>query len=68
MAKESVPSYKTADELMQGAEKSTLLQDVRKQIAEESALDLSDSDVVYELEGWSLIANKIVGHEDEPTL
>jgi hypothetical protein len=68
MTKALIPKYKTVDELMKGAAKSTLLEDVRQQITKESALELSDSDVANELAGWSMIANKIVGHEHEPTL
>jgi hypothetical protein len=68
MVKKYVPVYKTVDELMEGAIKSTLLEDVREQISTAGALDLSSSDAAEELEGWSMIGNKIVGQEDEPTL
>lgn len=67
MTKNFVPLYKTVDEVMQGAVKSTLLEDVRKQITEEGSLELSGSSASDELAAWSLIANKIVGHEDDPT-
>lgn len=68
MSHKWIPIYKTVDELLNGAVKSTLFQDVQKQITENDALKLSDSDVAHELESWSLIANKTVGHEDELTL
>lgn len=68
IAKKYIPSYKTEDELMDGAVKSTLFKKMnRNRLQKKEHLELSDSDVAKELEDWSLSANKIVGYEGKPT-
>ena len=63
--KKKVVKYVTVDELLRGAKKSTMLAEVREEIAREDELELSDAIVAQELENWSAVAGKVMGHEDE---
>ena len=55
--------YKTIDEFFKNSTYTSIAEDVRKEIVEENAKELIDSNILKMNQTWSKLANQVIGGE-----
>jgi hypothetical protein len=64
-AKPKKHKYIRVDDFFIGSKKTTIAEDVRKQVTEENARDIIDRSALRRGEDWSYLGHRVVGAEGE---